>query len=213
MTGDLSQVPGGSGPGARPESYDDTSFARIVSLAAHDLRTPLATIFGFSRTLGRDKTLTETQLGYVGMIETATAQLDELLAELSLVSRIEAGRYRPRLVEADSLELTRHAEETLGTDRVHLSGTGGPVQVDVDPVKRAVSALIQATLRHGALEEVWVVVDGPLITTSPVTKHAEPVVAGREIRALSAASAIRLITFLGGSVTVEDDRLLIRLPA
>jgi signal transduction histidine kinase len=31
----------------------DTSFARLVSLACHDLRTPLATVFGFARTLTR----------------------------------------------------------------------------------------------------------------------------------------------------------------
>ncbi len=32
---------------------DDNRFPRIVSLACHDLRTPLATIYGFARTLTR----------------------------------------------------------------------------------------------------------------------------------------------------------------
>jgi signal transduction histidine kinase len=31
----------------------DSSFPRLVSLAAHDLRTPLATIHGFAQTLIR----------------------------------------------------------------------------------------------------------------------------------------------------------------
>ena len=31
----------------------DTSFARLVSLAVHDVRTPLATVHGFARTLTR----------------------------------------------------------------------------------------------------------------------------------------------------------------
>jgi signal transduction histidine kinase len=32
---------------------DDTEFARLVSLACHDVRTPLATVHGFVRTLER----------------------------------------------------------------------------------------------------------------------------------------------------------------
>lgn len=197
-----------------PESYRDTSFERLVSLAAHDLRTPLATIFGFSRTLGRDETLTEQQRKYVAMVEAATAQLSELVAELGLVARIAAGRYQARLEPGDSLAVARYAEEHLGADRVLLSGPGGPVTIDREPVERAVSALIQATLRHGAQEDVTVVADGTLITVRRVTKIAAPVVLGQEIRDLGAAAGVRLLEFLGGSVTVgDDDTLLIRLPA
>jgi signal transduction histidine kinase len=187
---------------AQPDSYRDTSFERLVSLAAHDLRTPLATVFGFSRTLGRDESLSPQQRKYVEMIESATAQLDELVAELSLVARIAAGRYQPRLVEGDSLAVARYAEEHLGADRVLLSGPGGRCVVDREPVERAVSALIQATLRHGTQ-----------ITAERITKIAAPVVLGQEIRDLGAAAAVRLIEFLGGAVTVDGERLVIRLPA
>ena len=191
----------------------DTSFERLVMLAAHDLRTPLATIFGFSRTLGRDATLGDQQRKYVEMIESASGQLTELIAELSLVSRIEAGRYQARLEEGDSLAVARYAEEHLGADRVLLSGPGGLVVVDRQPVERAVSALIQATLRHGAQEEVTVVASGPEITVRRVTKIAAPVVLGQEIRDLGAAAAVRLIAFLGGAVTIDGELLTIRLPA
>lgn len=198
---------------AQPESHRDTSFERLVSLAAHDLRTPLATVFGFSRTLGRDDSLSPQQRKYVAMIESATAQLDELVAELSLVARITAGRYQPRLEEGDSLAVARYAEEHLGADRVLLSGPGGHCVIDREPVERAVSALIQATLRHGAQETVTVVADGPQITAERVTKIAAPVVLGQEIRDLGAAAGVRLIEFLGGAVTVEGERLVITLPA
>lgn len=203
---------GSPGP-SRPGSYDDTSFARVVSLAAHDLRTPLATIFGFSRTLARDASLGETQRKYVGMIETATAQLEELLAELSLIARIEAGRYQPRLVEADTLELARYAVEHLGADRVHLSGPGGTVAADPEPLKRAVSALVQAVLRHGALEECTLVADGRVLACAPVLRNARPVVLGLEVRDLGAAAAVRLLAFLGAAVEVEGETLRITLPA
>ena len=32
---------------------DDASFPRLVSLACHDVRTPLATVFGFARMIER----------------------------------------------------------------------------------------------------------------------------------------------------------------
>ncbi len=197
---------------ALPLPQYDTSFERLVMLAAHDLRTPLATIFGFSRTLGRDATLGEQQRKYVEMIETASGQLTELIAELSLVSRIEAGRYQAKLEDADSLAVARYAEGHLGADRVGLSGPGGRVVVDREPVERAVSALIQAALRHGAQEHVAVIARGAEITVERVTKHAAPVVLGQEIRDLGAAAAGRLIAFLGGAVTIDGELLTIRLP-
>ena len=36
---------------------NDTAFPRLVSLACHDLRTPLATVSGFAKTLARGGTL------------------------------------------------------------------------------------------------------------------------------------------------------------
>ena len=91
---------------------DNTRFPRLVALACHDLRTPLATVHGFARTLARVE-LTDPAPRYVEMIEAATAQLAELLEELSLVARIEGGRFEPRLEEADSLVLAREAAGEL----------------------------------------------------------------------------------------------------
>src|SRR5207237_4212835 len=78
-------------------AVQDTSFARLVSLACHDLRTPLATVHGFARTISRTGDLQEPQSRYVEMIEAASGQLAELLEELSLAARIEGGRYDPAL--------------------------------------------------------------------------------------------------------------------
>jgi signal transduction histidine kinase len=67
----------------------DTSFVRLVSLACHDLRTPLATVHGFARTIARTGELEEPASRYLEMIEAASGQLAELLDELSLAARIE----------------------------------------------------------------------------------------------------------------------------
>ena len=190
---------------------NDTSFARLVSLACHDVRTPLATVHGFTTTLARTTELAPPADKYVEMIEAASRQIAELLDELSLVARIEAGRYDPLLRDAETLALAAAAAERLGSDRVQVSGEGASVQTDLEAVDRGVSALVQATLRHGGLDEVDVVVRGKEIDVSPVTESSAPVVLGKDLRDLGAAVAVSVIETLGGSVSVSGPTLTIRL--
>ncbi len=190
----------------------DTSFARLVSLAAHDLRTPLATINGFAQTLVRLGELAEPTDRYVAMIAEAAKQQAELLDELGLAARIESGRYEPNLQPVDTLDLARHAAEQLGAERVHVFGEGGEVHVDVDATRRGISALAQAALRHGGLEEVDVTADGQSVTIRPVTDSSGRVLAGSDLRDLGAAVAVRLVEALGGSVGVAGDAVVVRLP-
>jgi signal transduction histidine kinase len=189
---------------------NDTRFARLVALACHDLRNPLATVYGFSRVLQRTE-LGEPSDRYVGMIDAASTELGELLDELALVARIEAGRYTPELSEADYLELARAAAADLPDDRLVVSGEGGPVEVPARELTRALSRLGKAAARHGGHDSVDLVVDGADIRISPISRPAEPVVLGREVRELSAAAAVALIEALGGSLAVENETLLIRL--
>jgi signal transduction histidine kinase len=190
---------------------NDTSFARLVSLACHDVRTPLATVHGFTTTLARTTELAPPADKYVEMIEAASRQIAELLDELSLAARIEAGRYDPLLRDSETLSLAAAAAERLGSDRVRVSGEGAAVQTDLEAVDRGVSALVQATLRHGGLDEVDVVVRGKEIDVSPVTESSAPVVLGKDLRDLGAAVAVSVIETLGGSVSVSGPTLTIRL--
>ncbi len=190
---------------------DDSSFARLVSLACHDVRTPLATVHGFAKTLVRVSELEPPADRYVEMIVAAAAQMSELLDELSLAARIESGRYEPGLREADTLALARNAAGRLGDERVRVSGAGATIKTDPEALDRGVSALVQAALRHGGLDEVEVVVAGAEVRVSPVTDASAPVVLGRDLRDLGAAVAVRLIERLGGSVAVEDGVLTIRV--
>ena len=190
---------------------DDKRFAELVAIACHDIRSPLAVVYGFSRTLTRTA-LDERGARYVGMIDAASNQLGELLDELSLVTRIEAGRFTPELAEADSLELARAAAAELTDDRLVVSGEGGPVLVPARDVTRALSRLGKAAARHGGHDSVDLVVNGSELRFSPISRTAEPVVLGRELRELSAAAAVALIEALGGSLAVEDETLVIRLP-
>jgi signal transduction histidine kinase len=190
---------------------DENAFPRLVSLACHDLRTPLATVHGFARTLARGGGLEPPADRYVEMIDAASAQLAELLDELSLAARIESGRYEPTLHEADTLELARAAAGRLEEERVRVSGSGAAVETDEEAVERGLAALFQSALRHGGLDSVTVEVDGLEIRLAPVTAASAPVVLGEDLRDLGAAVAARLVGRLGGSLSVEGETLAIRL--
>ena len=189
----------------------DVSFARLVSLAAHDLRTPLATIHGFAQTLVRMGDLGEPKQRYLEMIDAASRQLAELLDELGVAARIEANRYEPARLEVDTLQLAHATAEELGTERVAVTGDGTPVEVDVEAVQRGVSALAQAALRHGGLEQVTLDVDGRTLTVSPVTPSSGPVLVGEDLRDLGAAVAVKVIRALGGTVELRGDAVHIEL--
>jgi signal transduction histidine kinase len=190
----------------------DTTFPRLVSLAAHDLRTPLATIHGFAQTLVRMGDLGEPKQRYLEMIDAAALQLAELLDELGIAARIEDGRYEPNLQPVDTLELARGAAEELGEERVVVMGEGREVRVDVEATQRGISALAQAALRHGGLEQVDARVSGVSIGISPVTPASGPVLLGEELRDLGAAVAVLVVQALGGSVELDSDTLWVRLP-
>jgi signal transduction histidine kinase len=193
--------------------HSDTSFSRLVSLAAHDLRTPLATINGFAQTLLRMGDLQAPNDRYADMIVQASKQLAELLDELGLATRIEGDRYEPNLQPIDTLELARAAQEELGEERVRVSGDGGEVHVDVESTRRGIAALAQAALRHGGLEQVDVTAEQQTIAIRPVTESSGPVVTGTDLRDLGAAVAVLLVEALGGSVELEGDAVVVRLPA
>src|SRR5438034_263603 len=65
----------------RSEVIEKSTFPQLVSLAAHDLRTPLATVSGFAKTLIRTEALEDPASRYVEIIQAAAGQMVELLGE------------------------------------------------------------------------------------------------------------------------------------
>jgi len=190
----------------------ENSFSEFVSLACHDLRTPLATVSGFAHTLQRSGELGQPADRYVEMIQAASEQIAELLEDLGLVARLEAGRYMPSLVEADTLELTRAAASRLG-DKAVAAGTGATVRVDRDPVERGLAGLALCALRHGALERVELTADATSVWIEPVIPSAAAIVLGEDLKDLSAGTAGRILEALGGSLELEGERLRVLFPS
>ncbi|MBA3843173.1 MAG: hypothetical protein H0X39_11280 [Actinobacteria bacterium] len=185
---------------------DPQQFPRIVTLACHDLRTPLATIYGFARTLTRGEGLDERTMRFLGMIEEASEQLTVLLDELGVSARIEGGRWEPVLREIDTLELAASDDE-----RVAATGAGESIETDALAVARALTALAVAAARYGPVPLVTWSVEGRTLTLSPVTAEAAPVVLGEEVRDLGALVARSVIEELGGSLELADQTLTVVL--
>lgn len=185
---------------------DAHRFSRIVSLACHDLRTPLATVYGFSRTLERGGDLDDRSLRFVTMISEASQQMTSLLDELGVAARIEGGRFEAGLVEADTVALATSADE-----RVVTTGTGETIETEPVALARGLEALAIAAVRFGPVEQVTWTVAGRSLSLAPVIEAAAPVVLGAEIRDLGALVARIVIEQLGGSLALDGERLLVRV--
>ena len=187
------------------------TFTRFVSLACHDLRTPLATVSGFAHTLEGMDDIGDQAARYIGIMRAAGEQMGDLLDALGLVARIEGGRYEPALIEADSLELARAAASKV--EKVSAGGSGGTVRVDRDPVEAGLAALALCAVRHGGLDHVELTASGSTVEIAPVPAAAAPIVLAEDLKDLGAAAARSVTEAIGGSLELDGERLLVRLPA
>jgi signal transduction histidine kinase len=195
-----------------PFVASNEDFSRFVALACHDLRTPVATVSGFAYTLERGDDLGDPAARYVSMMRAAAEQMGELLDALGVATRIEAGRYEPALIEADSLELVQAAAERLG-EKAAAGGSGATVRVDRAPVEVGLAGLALCAVRHGGLERAEIVAAGKTVEISPIPEDAAAIVLSEDLKDLGAATARRVIEAIGGSLTLDGERLLVRLPA
>jgi signal transduction histidine kinase len=188
----------------------EDTFARLVSLAVHDLRTPLATVSGFARTLQRGD-LGDPANQYVQMMVAATTQLADLLDDVGLVARIESGRWEPNVQDVDLYELAQEAAAQV--EGARAEGDGATVRVDREAATTALRQLASCARRHGGLDEITIAVSGPELAIEPVTESAAPILMREQLRDLGAAIAARTVSALGGSLELDAGRLVVRLPA
>lgn len=112
----------------------DVGFAELISKIAHELRSPLTSVKGFSATLVKrwDRFTDEQRLQFVETIHADAERMGRIVSEVLDLARLEANRLEIHPQDAGISEVASQSAE-------HLAGlTGGErVSVDVDKVLTA----------------------------------------------------------------------------
>jgi PAS domain S-box-containing protein len=149
--------------------------ADLVSTVAHELRSPLTSVKGFTATLlAKWSRFTDDQKQV--MLETVNADADRvtrLITELLDVSRIEAGRIEVRRELVDIA--ARAAKIVLGrvaagepASRFKIEAARGLPEtwLDADKIDQILANLIENAVRHGA-GTVTTVIESALVRGGP----------------------------------------------
>jgi len=156
----------------------DNLFPRAMSLAVHELRTPVTVVSGYLRMLLREQAgpLTEKQRKMLEEAERSCARISALVGEMSELGKLESGDAalgaQPIDLAALLVELASGMHE--GDDRgvrVETRGTGQPVMVTGDRTRLAAAlrALIHAAVRERGDPGVIVVECSILTETTPAS--------------------------------------------
>ena len=120
---------------------------RFLSLAAHELKTPLTSIKGFSYSLARRIERGDScDLRHVQVLERQAERLHSLLEEMLEVSRIETGRFVLHQEPCETIELVQASLRSLRRLGVEIDEADVepalPLVADRERVERALSAMI-----------------------------------------------------------------------
>jgi len=91
--------------------------AEFMSIASHEMRTPITSIKGYADLLARGKVgpLSETQANFSRAICVNADRMAALVSDLSDVAKLESGRLRLELGSVDVSEVVKDAVEGLRT--------------------------------------------------------------------------------------------------
>jgi hypothetical protein len=189
-------------------------FPDVISRACHDLRTPLASAFGFARTLERLGAVEGDNARYLSVVVEATEELGRLIDCLALLARAQDGRVVLERSSVESSEVAVDAVALVPGDRLALQGPGATLEVDRARATAGLAWLAEA-VEHAVPGVAPLLVDaradgsfaiGPL---SAVMADRMADGAG-DLRSLAARAVAHVH---GGTLAREDDRVVLRLSA
>ncbi len=133
----------------------DRMKSEFLSHAAHELRTPMASIFGFSEILMSQDFDAETRKDLLATIHRQTQRLVDIINELLDLSRIEARRGRD--LKLDDVKLAPLVDDVVATLRIDpvrwpvaVAGTGflPPVRADAGKLAQALTNVLSNALKY-----------------------------------------------------------------
>lgn len=144
--------------GSRRRAEQD--HAGLIATVAHELRSPLTSVKGFTATLLQrwDRFTDDQKLLMLRTVEYDADRVTRLITELLDISRIDAGRLVVRRRPTDlPTVLHAHAERAVAAGlepgrievRVPPAGTLPEVWADPDRLEQVMSNLVENAVRHG----------------------------------------------------------------
>ncbi len=143
---------------ARTRERTQQAHGLLISTVAHELRSPLTSVKGFSSTLLRrwDRFTDEQKRFMLQTIELDADRVTRLIGELLDISRIDAGRMQLRRQPVDLVSAAqRHFERMVasGYESARFVLDVGPelpeVWADPDRIDQVLSNLLENAVRHG----------------------------------------------------------------
>jgi len=203
---------------------------RFLSLAAHELKTPLTSIKGFAYSLSRRLEKGEpSDPRHVQVLERQAERLHGLLEEMLEVSRIETGRFvlHQEPCEVNELvEASRRSLRRLGADadvEAHVE-PGLPLVADRERIERALTAMVLRARslgpvqidagRSGGMAEVRVHWSGDPLPDfeEALQPRWELPQAQRQGLGMALMIARRAAELHGGTLRAEEHAFVLQLP-
>lgn len=140
---------------ARAEANADLSRAKdeMVSMVSHEMRTPLASIVGFTELLATRDVTYDQRKEYLGVMLQEGRRLTSLINDFLDIRRIEGGHLTMRFAAADLSALIKRAVELLSDTRhspveLRLPDDLPLVRVDSDSIFRVVANLLSNAYKY-----------------------------------------------------------------
>ncbi len=117
---------------------DDQRFAEMISKIAHELRSPLTSVKGFSSTLIKrwDRFTDEQKFQFVETINADADRMGRIVSEVLDLARLETGRFELHAMEIDvgpvAERAAGHHSDLPGSERVEVNIPEG-LRVWADP--------------------------------------------------------------------------------
>lgn len=148
----------------RPPSDPDAKTVELIATVSHEIRSPLTTIKGFTKTLidRWDRLPDETKRDMLVAINSDADRVTRLLNELLDVSRLEAGKLTLHRRPVDLREIAAQTVEGLADrSETHSVGVAAGesvfVQGDPDKLRQVVTNFVENALKYTPGGKVTVV--------------------------------------------------------